>query len=130
MNHVLFDLLDTCMLVYLDDALIYSRIHEEHIHHVQEMFSHLQDHQLYLKPSKCTFLAPCIEFLGHTLSAAGVGVDANKSKVLDEWPQRTCMHDVKVFLGLCNYYCCFIQWYADIARPLTDLTQKHVPFVR
>ena len=117
------------MLLYLDDVLIYSRMHEEHVRHVREVFSCLRDHQLYLKPSKCTFLAPRIEFLGHTLSAAGVEVDANKTKVLDERPQPTCMHDVQVFLGLCNYYRHFIHRYADIARPLTDLTQKHVPFV-
>ena len=94
MNHVLFDLLNTCVLVYLDDILICSRTHEEHVRHVREVFSHLRDHQLYLKPSKRMFLAPRIEFLGHTLSAAGVEVDGNKTKVLDEWPQPTCMHDV------------------------------------
>ena len=94
MNHVLFDSLDSCMLVYLDDVLIYSRMHEEHVHRVREVFSHLRDHQLYLKPSKCTFLAPHIKFLGHTLSAAGVEVDANKTKVIDKWPQPTYMHDV------------------------------------
>ena len=94
MNHVLFDLLDTCVLVYLDDVLIYSRTHEEHVRHVWEVFSHLQDHQLHLKPSKYTFLAPRTKFLCHTLSATGIEVDANKTKVLDEWLQPTCIHDV------------------------------------
>ena len=94
MNHVLFDLLDTCVLVYLDDVLIYSRTHEEHVRHVREVFSRLRDHQLYLKPLKCPFLAHHTESLGHTLLATGVEVDANKTKVLDEWPQPTCMHDV------------------------------------
>ena len=94
MNHVLFDLLDTCMLVYLDNVLIYSRTHEEQLRHVWEVFSHLRDQQLYLKPLKCTFMAPCIEFLGYTLSAVGVEVDANKTKVLYGWPQPTCMHDI------------------------------------
>ena len=80
--------------MYLDDLLIYSRTHEEHVCHVWEAFFHLQDHQLYLKPSKCMLLAPRIKFLGHALSATGVEVDANKTKVLDRWLQPICMHDV------------------------------------
>ena len=126
MNHVLFDLLDSCILVYLDNVLIFSRNYEEH---VCEVFARLRDHKLYLKPSKCTFLAPRIDFLGHTLSAAGIEVDINKTKVVAEWPRPESVHDIQVFLGLCNYYRRFIHKYAEIAQPLTDLLRKNVPFV-
>ena len=37
MNDIFGDLLNVCMLVYLDDILIYSDSEEEHIRHVREV---------------------------------------------------------------------------------------------
>ena len=41
MNDIFGDLLDVCMLVYLDDILIYSDSEEEHIRHVRKVLRHL-----------------------------------------------------------------------------------------
>ena len=41
MNDIFGDLLDGCMLVYLDDILIYSNSEEEHIWHVHEVLHRL-----------------------------------------------------------------------------------------
>ncbi len=38
MNQLFFDLLDKCVLVYIDDILIYSRTVEEHKQHLQQVF--------------------------------------------------------------------------------------------
>ena len=40
MNDIFGDLLDVCMLVYLDDILIYSDSEEEHIWHIHEVLCH------------------------------------------------------------------------------------------
>ena len=42
MNDIFGDLLDVCMLVYLDNILIYSDSEEEHIQHVRKVLSHLR----------------------------------------------------------------------------------------
>lgn len=38
MNKILFELLDKCVLVYLDDILIYSRDVPSHIHDLHSVF--------------------------------------------------------------------------------------------
>ena len=53
MNLVLYDLIDVCCVVYLDDILIYSKNITEHWKHVRAVFSRLAKHRFYIKPSKC-----------------------------------------------------------------------------
>ena len=38
------------------------------------------------------------------------------------------MRYVQAFLGLANFYHHFVHHFADIARPLTDLTRKDIKF--
>ena len=55
-------------------------------------------------------------------------MDDSKVKAIMEWPAPTTVHGVHSFLGLTNFYRCFIKDYATLAKPLTDLTQKDKAF--
>ena len=54
-NSVFTDMLDVCMVVYLDNILIYSDNMEDHKKHVQEVLQRLHQHKLFTKPKKCEF---------------------------------------------------------------------------
>jgi len=56
MNTILQPLLRKCVLIFIDDILIYSPTLEAHVEHLQQVFKILNDHQLMLKRSKCSFL--------------------------------------------------------------------------
>jgi len=43
------------VLFFFDDILIYSKTWEDHLHHVDKTLQLLQDHQLFVKNSKCSF---------------------------------------------------------------------------
>src|SRR5881394_38933 len=64
MNELFKDLLDTTVIVYLDDILIYSEKPEEHEGHVKEVLRRLQENQLFCKPSKCWFSVTTVLYLG------------------------------------------------------------------
>src|SRR5204862_5042939 len=55
MNDIFQDLLDICVIVYLDDILIYSKHKEEHEYHLRQVLERLKEHQIYAKHSKFTF---------------------------------------------------------------------------
>ena len=69
-----------------------------------------------------------IEYLGHIVSSKGIHPDPAKVKVIKDWPDLTSVHDVQCFLGLANFYRKFIQGFAHIATPLTDLLLHQKPF--
>jgi len=128
MNDVLKDFLDEFVVVYLDDILIFSKNEEEHENHVRMVLQRLREHKLYAKLSKCAFFQTEMEFLGHTLSAAGIAMTDDKVKAILEWPQPRSVTHVRSFLGLVNYYRSFIYKCGHISAPLSDLTKKEQSF--
>ena len=54
MNNVFFDLLDSCVDVYIDDILIYSKTVEQHKTDLAKVFALLEKNKLRLKDSKCS----------------------------------------------------------------------------
>lgn len=62
--------------------------------------------------------------LGHFISAEGVSTDPKKIDAISKWPIPTTHKQLRSFLGLANYYRCFIKSYSSIARPLSQLLQK------
>ena len=82
MFNVLDPVLDKCVVVYLDDILIYSKTKKEHLQHLQECCPILRQNGLYAKLSKCTFLQEETEFLGHVISEGGVHTNAGLVKAI------------------------------------------------
>jgi len=105
----------------LDDILIYSHSWEDHLLHLQQVLDTLRKHQLFLKPSKCTFAKTSIEYLGHIISDKGVATDPSKIAAMLAWPQPTSMTELRAFLGLTGYYRKFVRKYGILAKPLTNI---------
>ena len=63
MNDIFRDLLDVCVIIYIDDILIYSNNQEEHDQHVKIVLECLREHGLFAKLEKCSFDEDSVEFL-------------------------------------------------------------------
>jgi hypothetical protein len=82
MNTILAPLLRKCIVVFIDDVLIYSATWQEHIQHIEAVFQLLQHHQLYVKLKKCSFAKQELNYLGHVISPSGVSTDPKKIKII------------------------------------------------
>ncbi|CEM37263.1 unnamed protein product [Vitrella brassicaformis CCMP3155] len=129
MDKALAQALWTSAFVYVDDIVIFSRTFEEHCGHILDVFRLLQAANIKVKPSKCTFFARKISILGFLVSEKGLQADPKKVEKMISMPEPTDKKEVRSILGLFQYYKRFVPSYADLARPLTDLTKKEYPFV-
>ena len=109
-------------IIYLDDIIINSPTPEEHIIRLRGIFERLRTTGLKLQPSKCTFFKDQITYLGHIVSKQGIKVDPKKVEVIWRWPKPKTVTEVQSFLGFTNYYRKFMLCYAQIAKPLNELT--------
>src|SRR5258708_10980532 len=123
-NKVLRDLMDICMVGYLDDILIYSDSLEDHQDHVREVLCRLHTVGLYANLKKCKFHMDTVEYLGFILSPKGLQMDPTKVSMIQDWPKPQKVQDVQAFLGLANFYRRFIHDYSETTLPLNHLCKK------
>ena len=73
---------------------------------------------LKLKQTKCSFLRPSVEYLGHNISAEGLRPTEEKIRAI----QEACnVSQLRSFLGLLNYYGKFLPNLSSILAPLHRL---------
>ena len=113
---------------YLDDILIFSPDNKTHLKHLEIVFQRLREADLKLKASKCNFFKKHIQYLGHLVSGEGIEPLPEKLEAVRKMPPPTTPKEVRQFLGLVGYYRKFVPKFADIARPLTNLTKLDVPY--
>jgi hypothetical protein len=122
MNSIFHPYLQKCVVVYLDDILIYSWTEEKHKAHVCLVLDVLKRKKFYV--CKSTFAAEEIKFLGHVVNSEGIRPDPRKVEVVQNWPVPKNVHEVRSFLGLANYFRKFTGYYLEVAAPLNNLTKK------
>ncbi|XP_062589077.1 uncharacterized protein LOC134250727 [Saccostrea cucullata] len=93
---------------FIDDIGVFSDSWEDHLVHLREIFTALQNANLAARPSKCKL------GFGEVQAIQNVPVPNTKKKV-------------RSFLGLIGFYRKFIPNFSSLALPLTDLTKKNSP---
>src|SRR5258708_4186948 len=69
-----------------------------------------------------------VEYLGFILTPTGINMDPAKVAMIQNWLELRNVHDMQSFLGLVNFYCCFIVDYSQMTLPLTNLCKKATPW--
>jgi hypothetical protein len=105
------------MKIFINDILIKSLIMWEHKESEVKVLARLAEHDLFLKPEKCTFSQKQVEYLGFLISKGSVHMDLKKLWGITEWEIPTTVKEVRSFLGFGNFYRKFIGHYSDKAKP-------------
>ncbi|MBW0494406.1 hypothetical protein O181_034121 [Austropuccinia psidii MF-1] len=128
-NDIFADFLDICIVVYLDDIMLFSSSGEEHFKHVSSFLQRLRNNDFLSKASECVFHASSVEYLGYVVSSDGLKIDCSKVQQILNWPQPKNIKALQSFLGFANFYCCFIKNYFKKITSLTILLNKDSAFI-
>ena len=115
--------------VYFDDIIIHSHSFDEHLIHVKEVLNIIYEAGLKLQGKKCRWFARQTKILGHIVSKSKIEMDSGKIEALKTREPPKNIKQLQEFMGLCNYYRRFIENFARISSPLTELMKKDKPFV-
>jgi intracellular sulfur oxidation DsrE/DsrF family protein len=129
MNKVFMDELDKCVVVFINDILVFSKTAEEDEEHLRIVLGKLRKQQLYVKFSKCEFSMEEVAFFDHVLSAKVVVVDPSKIEAVSKWQSPKSVTEIRSFLGLAGYYRHFIENFFKIVKPMTELLKNNTPYV-
>ena len=117
----------TFAAAYIDDVVIFSESFQDHIKHLRVVLQQLEETGLKLKPEKCVIAERSCQFLGHVVREGQIRPQEAKVKAVAGYPHPTKRKQMRAFLGLTNYFRCFISGYGAIAVPLNDATRKLAP---
>ena len=126
---VLADLINVCCVVYLDDVLVSSNSFKEHLIHLELVLNRIREYNLKIQIEKCNFLCEEVKYLGHIVSTTGIRPDPDKITAVKNFPIPKTVKQTQSFLGLANYYRNFVERFAQISEPLTNLTRKNTKFI-
>ena len=116
------------VVVYLDDILVTGANDEEHLKHLSEVLSRLQQAGLRLKKDKCEFMSVSVVYLGHRIDAQGLHPTRDKVEAIQQAPAPQNSTELRAYLGLLNYYNKFMPNLSTTLAPLYKLLQKNTPW--
>ena len=104
METVLSGLVRDCCVVYLDDILMMGETFEAHLENLKKVFDRLKQANLRLKPKKCQFGSPDVDYLGYHVSGDSLSTDKSKTEAIANFPRPIDLKSLRSFLGLASYY--------------------------
>ena len=122
LEEVLVDLLYECIEAYIDDVGCFSNSWEDHLKHLEQTLSLLQEAGYTVNPSKCEWAVQETEWLGHWLTPDGIRPLPSKIKGILAIAPPTTPKQVRSFLGMVNYYNDSFPRRAEILAPISALS--------
>ena len=113
--------LETC-LIYIDDIIVFAETENAHLARLRAVFDRIREYGLKMRPHKCTFFSPEVDYLGHHISVDGIRPDDRHIAKVKEFAPPATVTEVRRFLGFVNHYRRFIKGHSKVARPLQAYT--------
>ncbi|KAL8149110.1 hypothetical protein AgCh_006204 [Apium graveolens] len=106
-NRVFKKYLDMCVIIFIDNILVYSKTEEEHAEYLRIVVEALRREKLFSKFSRCEFWKNEVQILGQLMSSEGVLVDPTHveedfAKISGPLTRPTCKTEKVVWNEKCE----------------------------
>ena len=122
---------DAQMEAHIDDVCLGTNTQDDHLVPLGEFFAVCQENHTTLKLEMCEFMQETMQYLGFNIGygswipAASKAKPLMDAKVRHEDPKRG-LHDVRSFIGACNFCRRHIKNFTYTSAALTDLIKKSI----
>ena len=124
-NKVLTKKLNVCVIVYLNDIIVYSKTFEQHDKNVCWVLKQLKLFNLYVARSKCQFQTNIIDFVNFRVSIKKVQMMIDKLEVIRSWFKLTSVIHIMQFIDFANFYRRFIRNFFRIVASLIEMLKNN-----
>ena len=115
--------------VYIDDVVIASQDHAEHLQDLNNLFERFQKYNVKCRIAKLQIGAPKVTYLGYDISKKdGIRPGVIKTEVIKNWKPPVDVKQVRQFIGLCSFFRRTVPNFSRTASPLIKLTRKDSPW--
>ena len=120
------------MEAHIDDVSLGTNTKKDHVLLLREFFIACQEDHIRIKLEKCEFMKEEMEYLGFDVGYGWWKPAASKMQPLQDMHIRDDpkkgLHDVRSFVGACNFYRRHIHNFTYSSASLTDLIKKSTPW--
>ena len=127
-NKILTKKLNVCVIVYLNDIIVYLKTLEQHNKNVCWMLKQLKLFSLYVARNKCQFQTNIIDFVNFRVSIKKVQIIIDKFEVIRNWFKFTSMIHIMQFIDFANFYKRFIRNFFRIAASFIEMLKSNSNF--
>ena len=115
---------ETPVVSYQDNILITGSSDAEHLHNLDRVLKKLLASSVQVRLDKCKFMAPLVTYLGHQIDSKGLHPTEDKIQAIRDAPAMHDVTELKVFLGLFQFYSGYIVNNVDKLGPYTACCRK------
>ena len=122
MQQILAPVLNTNIIIYIDDVLVMTETFEEHVILVEKVLSLLASYNIKIKVSKCEMFKSQVNFLGHVINSEGIMKSPEFIQKVKNVEKPKTVKEMRQFLGLINFQRKFIKNCSFWTKPLSEWT--------
>ena len=115
------------IFIYIDDILIATPTHEEHLKVLEMVFDRLNYFNLKLSADKCKIAQPKVTYLGFDVTEGFMLPSEDKSLAILHIPKPKTIKDLRSFLGSINYFRSSLPGISNTISPLLSFL-KGAPY--
>ncbi len=109
------------MASYIDDLGLYATSFDQYLQRLETMLQRLDSVDIRLSGAKCEFGQRSMQFLGHTVSKAGIAHTPSRIEAVKQMAVPTTRTQLRSFLGMCNYFRDSVAKLGPITKVLSSL---------
>jgi hypothetical protein len=115
---------DKFVLIYLDNIIVYSSSHEEHLHHLKRVFLKCRQFGISLNPKKSHFSLKKGKLLSHIVSVGGVKIDLARVEEIQRLSIPRSKKCIQSLLSKIIFVRRFIPNFIELVKHITSMLKK------